>query len=176
MNSANKGIDKAEITLKWDPSPAGAPDRDLDVIAAVYGADDPYGEPAYLVHFGSRSPDGTITLQRESRNGQGFGADEVMMLELYRLAATYARVVVGVAIQQGGGRCVFGDVAGTRVAVRQGYQELESHDFRDVREATAAVVAEFVREDSGGWEYRRALRGFDADPESFTGLMGARPS
>ncbi|MET9428014.1 MULTISPECIES: TerD family protein [unclassified Streptomyces] len=176
MNSVNKGIDKAEITLKWDPSPAGAPDNDLDIIAAVYGADAPYGEPVYLVHFGSRSPDGTITLQRESRNGQGFGADEVMTLELYRLAATYGRVVVGVAIQQGGGRCAFGDVTGTRVAVRQGYRELDSHDFQDVREATAATVAEFVREESGAWEYRRTLRGFDTDPESFTGLMGAQTS
>ncbi|WP_031075853.1 TerD family protein [Streptomyces sp. NRRL S-118] len=174
MSNVNKGVDKVEVTLKWDPSPAGAPDHDLDIIAAVYGEDDPHGEPAYLVHFGSRSPDGTITLNRDSRTGQGFGADELMTLELFRLAPVYTRVVVGVAIQQGGGRVTFADVSGAHVLVRQGYRDLEGHDFHDVQEATAATVVEFVRDGAGGWEYRRTVRGFDADPQAFTSLMGAR--
>ncbi|MEU9983465.1 TerD family protein [Streptomyces sp. NPDC050856] len=174
MSGLNKGVGKVEVTLQWSPSPAGAPDHDLDLIAAVYATDDPYGAPVYLVHFGSRSPDGTITLHRDSRTGQGFGADEAMTLELDRLSPAYARVVVGVAIQQGGGRRTFGDIGGIRVQLREGYQDLESHDFTDLPEATAATVVEFTRDGTGGWGYRRAIRGFDADPQTFTGLMGTR--
>ncbi|MFG3505649.1 TerD-family protein [Streptomyces sp. WAC05374] len=176
MNSVNKGVGKVEVTLKWDPSPAGVPDHDLDIIAAVYQADDPHGAPAYLVHFGSRSPDGTITLNRDSRTGQGFGFDEAMTLELNRLSPAYARVVVGVAIQQSGGRRTFSDITNALVLVKEGYQELDSYDFTDLGNATAVTVVEFLRDGTGGWGWRRAVRGFDADPQSFTELMGTEPA
>lgn len=56
MSGVRKSLAKVEIALRWDPSPAGTPANDLDIVAAVYGAADPYGEPVYLVHFGSRAP------------------------------------------------------------------------------------------------------------------------
>ncbi|GHC34720.1 TerD family protein [Streptomyces cinnamoneus] len=176
MSSPYKGIEKVEVAIKWDPSPPGRPPHDLDLIAATYGADAPYGEPAYLVHFDSRSPDGTITLDRDSRTGQGLGFDEVMSFELDRLAPTFVRVVVGVVVQQTHGRLTFGDVAGTGVRVRSGYTELATDDLAGVAEATAATVAEFRRNGSGGWEFHHTVRGFDADPVSFAALMGTVPA
>ncbi|WP_326618079.1 TerD family protein [Streptomyces decoyicus] len=172
MSTFNKGIEKVEVTLKWDPSPFGTPDNDLDIIAATYTADAPHGGPAYLVHFDSRSPDGTITLNRDSRTGQGFGFDEIMTLELDRLSDTYTRVVVGVAIQQGEGRKVFGDIENTAVRIREGYTDLAENDFAEVADATAARVAEFTRDEAGQWRFRAALRGFDTDPDAFVSQMG----
>ncbi|GAA3485982.1 MULTISPECIES: TerD family protein [Streptomyces] len=174
MSSFNKGIRKAEVTLKWDPSPRGAPAADLDIVAAVYRADDPYDNPVYLVHFGSRSPDGTITLHRDSKTGQGFGTDEQMTIELERLSQEYGRVVLGVAIQQREGRLEFGDIQGTSMRVAEGYTELLSSEFGTVARATSATVAEFVREADGTWDMHETVRGFDAEPEEFTGLMGVR--
>ncbi|MFJ4918300.1 TerD family protein [Streptomyces sp. NPDC088725] len=173
MSSLNKGVSKAEVSLKWDPSPFGEPDHDLDVVAATYTSDDPTGEPAYLVHFGSRSPDGTITLNRDSKTGQGFGTDEDMTLELDRLGSQYVRVVVGVVIQQRDGERRFGDIASPEIRVLEGYNELAEYDFADVAAATAATVAEFVRADSGAWSFRTAVRGFDTDPQSFGRVMGS---
>ncbi|MFG2890622.1 TerD family protein [Streptomyces sp. NPDC048248] len=173
MSTLNKGIEKVEVTLKWDPSPLGAPDNDLDLVAATYTTDAPHGDPAYLVHFDSRSPDGTITLNRDSRTGQGFGSDEVMTLELSRLADTYTRVVVGVAIQQREGRKTFGDIENTHVLVREGYTDLAENDFAGVAEATAARVAVFARDEHGEWRFHAEVRGFDTDPDEFAGLMGS---
>lgn len=173
MSSFNKGVRKAEVTLRWDPSPLGQPAHDLDIVAATYRADTPHGEPAYVVHFDSRSPDGTIILVRDSKTGQGFGSDEVMTLEFDRLAATYGRVVVGVVIQQRDGRTVFADVANTLVRVLEGHLELGSSDFAAVAGSTAAVVGEFTRSEAGEWEFHRAVRGFDAEPQEFVTLMGA---
>lgn len=172
LSSLNKGIEKVEVRLKWDPSPSGAPDNDLDIVAATYSASDPHGEPAYLVHFDSRSPDGTISLNRDSRDGQGFGADEVMTLELDRLADTYSRVMIGVAIQQRTGRKTFGDVANTEVHIVEGHEDLVRDDFAEVADATAATVAEFVRGASGEWSIRPSVRGFDTDPNTFAARMG----
>ncbi|CAM5436126.1 TerD-family protein OS=Streptomyces alboniger OX=132473 GN=CP975_26770 PE=3 SV=1 [Streptomyces alboniger] len=173
MNSVIKGIQRVEVGLKWDPSAAGETPHDLDIIAATYTTDAPYGDPAYLVHFGSRSPDGTIHLNRDSRTGQGFGFDEVMVLELDRLAATYSRVVVGVTIQQHSAGRVFGDIPNTAVRIREGHTVLEEDDLAAVSGSTAATVAEFTRDDSGAWSYREAVRGFDADPTTFASVMGA---
>jgi tellurium resistance protein TerD len=176
VTSLNKGTRKVEVKLKWDPSPLGAPASDLDIIAATYYANDPHGKPAYLVRFDSRSPDGTITLDRDSVNGKGLGWDEAMTVELDRLSASYARVVVGVAIQQLGGRMTFGDIANPASLVQTGYTELAKSNFSDVAGYTAAVIAEFARHGSEEWEFNPSVRGFDADPESFAQLMGGRPS
>ncbi|MDT0344988.1 TerD family protein [Streptomyces litchfieldiae] len=176
MSGPSKGLGKVEVQVRWDPSPSGRPATDLDIIAGTYRADDPFGDPVYLVHFDSRSPDGTITLSRDSRTGQGFGYDEVMTLEFDRLAEVYGRVVVGVAIQQSGGRKTFADVAGAKVRVAEGYTELATDEFAGVAGSTAATVAQFIRNDSGAWSFAPAVRGYDAGPEEFARIMGAGPA
>ncbi|MFD7501787.1 TerD family protein [Streptomyces sp. NPDC059850] len=172
MSGLSKGLGKIEVALKWDPSPSGEAANDLDIVAGTYRATDPYGEPAYLVHFDSRSPDGVIYLNRDSRTGQGLGTDEAMTLEFERLSEEYSRVVVGVAIQQNSGRKTFGDVRNTSVRIVEGYTELMEGDFTGVSGATAATVAEFTRDESGEWGIHSAIRGFTVDPEDFTSVMG----
>ncbi|MFG2674836.1 MULTISPECIES: TerD family protein [unclassified Streptomyces] len=176
MSTPNKDIEKVEVRVKWDPSPHGDPPNDLDIIAATYSTEEPYGSPAYLVHFDSRAPDGTITLDRDSRTGQGLGYDEVMTLELDRLSESYTRVIVGVAIQQRDGHKTFAAVENTAVQVREGYDTLAENDFSSVGGATAAVVAEFVRDTTGAWQFHDTVRGFDGDADSFAATMGNRPT
>ncbi|MGW6823378.1 TerD family protein [Streptomyces sp. NPDC055005] len=180
MSGIRKSLAKVEIALRWDPSPTGAPAHDLDILAAVYGATAPYGDPVYLVHFGSRAPDGTITLDRDSDTGQGFGFDEVMTVELNRMSTELVRVVVGVMIQdpgpQGARTKTFASVAGTGLRIREGYTELAESDFEGVAGSTAATVAEFVRDTSGGWSLDASEHGFDTEPEEFTRIMGAARS
>ncbi|QDQ14090.1 TerD family protein [Streptomyces spectabilis] len=174
MSNIRKGLKKVEVGLRWDPSPRGTSPHDLDIVAATYTSKDPYGSPAYLVHFDSRSPDGTITLSRDSKTGQGFGYDEVMVLELERLAERYVRVVVGVAIQQPPEGRAFGDIVNASVRIREGYTDLVEHDFAEVAGSTASVVAEFARDQPGGpWAFRELLHGFDTDLASFTSAMGS---
>ncbi|MFC7218616.1 TerD family protein [Streptomyces polyrhachis] len=173
MSGFSKGHRRVDIKLSWDPAPLGAPAHDLDLVAAAYPAADPYGPPAYLVHFDSRAPDGTIILQRESRDGRGYGADEVLTLDLYRVSESYGRIVVGVAIQQPGARLPFGEVARPKALVLEGHTELARHDLAQLPDATAATIAEFTREGSGTWRLESLSRGYDADPVEFAQVMGA---
>ncbi|MFF7391352.1 TerD family protein [Streptomyces scabiei] len=172
LNGLNKGIRKVEVSLKWDPSPAGKPPTDLDIVAAPYLATDPTGSPAYVVHFDSRSPDGTITLNRDSKTGQGFGWDEVMTIELNRLDSRYGRVVIGVAIQQGSGPRTFAEVTKPALRIREDYTVLAEDDFGGVLGSTAATVAEFVRDTTGEWTFNPGITGFDEDPATFARVMG----
>ncbi|MER6255600.1 TerD family protein [Streptomyces sp. NPDC001584] len=178
MTGVRKGLAKVEFALRWDPSPTGTPANDLDIVAAVYGAADLHGTPVQLVHFGSRSPDGTITLNRDSHTGQGFGFDEVMTIELDRMAPESSRVVVGVVIQNadagGAGRTkTFADIGGAGFRIREGHTDLAQGDFAALTAATAATVAEFTRDASGPWSFDLRLHGFEADPEAFARTMGA---
>ncbi|UXY26080.1 TerD family protein [Streptomyces sp. HUAS TT20] len=166
------GLGKVEVRLRWDPSPYGEPPRHLDIIATTYPADDLYGRPAYVVHYDSRSPDGTINMSRHSQTGLGFGFVEVMVLEFERLSSVYGRVVVGVAIHQDGGPRTFGDISNAEVVVFEGYRQLLADDFGRVADATSATVAEFIRNASGAWELHEMIRGFDSDPVLFTTEMG----
>ncbi len=95
-----------------------------------------------------------------------------MTLELDRLDPRYARVVVGVVIQQHVPR-TFSGVGNPGLRIREGYDVLAEDDFGGVLGATAATVAEFVREGSGPWEFVPGVRGFDGDPADFTREMGA---
>ncbi|MGW1726601.1 TerD family protein [Streptomyces sp. NPDC002306] len=172
MSGLNKSIRKVEVALKWDPSAPGEAPTDLDIVAATYVTGDPHGAPAYVVYFDSRSPDGTIYLNRDSKDGKGFGWDEVMTLELDRLDARYARVVVGVVIQQRSAERTFVGVLNPGMRIREGYSVLAEDDFGTVLGATAATVAEFVRDSSGEWTFHPGVEGFDDDPTTFTRTMG----
>ncbi|MEU6356741.1 TerD family protein [Streptomyces sp. NPDC047072] len=172
MSGINKGIRKVEVSLKWDPSPAGQSATDLDLVAATYLASDPHGDPAYVVHFDSRSPDGTIYLNRDSKDGKGFGWDEVMTLELERLDARYARVVVGTVIQQRSAQRTFVGVINPALRIREGYTVLAEDDFGSVLGSTAATIGEFVRQESGSWDFHSGIKGFEDDPATFTRSMG----
>jgi tellurium resistance protein TerD len=175
VGSERQTVAKAEVRIKWDPSPWNRPPHHLDIITTTYSADAPYGRPVYVVHFDSRSPDGTINMSRHSQTGQGFGYVEAMTLELDRLASSFARVVVGVAIHQNTGPKTFGDISNAGVLVLDGYKELLKDDFARVSGSTAVTVAEFTRETSGAWEFHETLRGFDSDPAVFTTEMGSAP-
>ncbi|GEC08324.1 TerD-family protein [Streptomyces spinoverrucosus] len=176
MSDITKGIRKVEIAVKWDPSAAGQPPTDLDIVAATYLGSDPYGDPAYVVHFDRRSPDGTITLNRDSKDGKGFGWDEVLTVELDRLDPRYARVVVGVIIQQRPARRTFVSVIKPTLRIREDYTDLTTDDFGSVLSSTAAKVAEFVRGDSGVWDFHAGIHGFEDDPATFTRTMGLPPA
>lgn len=87
-----------------------------------------------------------------------------MTLELDRLAPELGRVVVGVVIQDAGPgaepvRRTFGGVAGKGLRIREGYTDLATGDFAEVEHATAATVAEFVRDGAGGWALDARPRG-----------------
>ncbi|MCX2179705.1 TerD family protein [Streptomyces sp. SKN60] len=172
MSGVGEGLGRIEVRLKWDPSPWGERPRHLDIIAATYADSDWYGRPVYVVHYDSRSPDGTITMPRHSTTGQGFGFVEVMVLEFDRLASAYGRVVVGVVIHQDDGPRTFGDIRNAGVLVVEKYTELLKDDFTRVAGAHAATIAEFVRDASGRWRMHALIRGHDSDPAAFIAEMG----
>ncbi|MFI9150544.1 SAV_2336 N-terminal domain-related protein [Streptomyces sp. NPDC053367] len=168
---------KVEVALRRGPPPAGQPPTRLVLVAAAYLASDPYGDPAYVVHGGSVPPDGAM-YPHPSGDGPGLGGDEVMTLELDRIDARYARVVLGVLLQQGPPHGSFADVPALSLRIREGDAVLHEYGFAGVPRATAASTGEFVRDASGSWTFRGGVRPVDpgeGDVASFTAVMGGGP-
>ena len=111
-------------------------------------------------------------MSRHSETGVGLGFVEVMVLELDRLASSYARVVVGVAIHQDRGVLTFGDIRNAGVLVVEDYRELMTDDLSRVAGSNATTIAEFTRDGSGAWSLHEAVRGFDGSPTAFAAEMG----
>ncbi|MEU8790873.1 TerD family protein [Streptomyces sp. NPDC048643] len=172
VSGVSRGLAKVQVKLRWDPSPWGEAPRHLDIMAATYSAEEPHGRPVYVVHTESRSPDGTINMSRHSETGQGLGFVEVMVLELDRLASSYARVVVGVAIHQDQGVLTFGDITNAGVLVAEDYRELMTDDLTRVAGSNATTIAQFTRDGSGAWSLQETVRGFDGSPTAFAAEMG----
>ncbi|WP_330329048.1 TerD family protein [Streptomyces sp. NBC_00536] len=177
MSGVRKSLARVEVALKWDPSAPGSPANDLDIIAAVYAEGDVRGTPEYVVYFDHRAPDGTITLNRDSRTGQGFGFDEVMTLELDRMSERLRRVVVGVVVQSDDGTRTFGDIGGMALRIREGYTDLVAEGpVAGVAGVAAATVAVFTRDAAGAWSLDPAVHGVDAGPEEYLRIMGDTPA
>ncbi|MET9699471.1 TerD family protein [Streptomyces sp. NPDC006529] len=176
MSGVRKSLARVEVALKWDPSAPGSPANDLDIVAAAYAEGDLHGTPEYAVYFDHRAPDGTVTLNRDSRTGQGFGFDEVMTLELDRMSERLRRVVVGVVIQSEDGNKTFGDIGGMALRIREGYVDLVPEGpLAGVAGATAATVAVFSRDAAGAWSLDPAVHGLAVGPEEYLRIMGGAP-
>ena len=105
---------------------------------------------------------------------QGLGYDEVMTLELDRLDGRYARVVVGVVIQQRAVHRAFVDVINPGLRIREGYTDLAEHDFGGVRRDGGdrrGVPARRLRR----LELPPGIRGYDDDPATFIERDGRTP-
>lgn len=176
MSSVTTGLQKIEVRLRWDPSPVGESPRHLDIVAATYADDSPDDQPEYVVHYDSRSPDGTINMDRHSETGMGFGFVEVMSLELDRLAPSYTRVVVGVVIHQDLTPRTFSDIENAGVLVVEKYTDLLETDFTPVADSTCTTVVEFRRNDVGAWKLHELMRGFDCDASAFPTEIGGAHS
>lgn len=81
-------------------------------------------------------------------------------------------MVIGVVIQQIQEHRTFVSVLNPAFRIREGYTVLAEDDFGDVLGATAATVAEFVRETSDSWSFHSGVQGFEDDPSTFTRIMG----
>ena len=81
-------------------------------------------------------------------------------------------MVVGVVIQQRAAQRTFVSVVNPGWRIREGYTVLAEDDFGDVLGATAATVGEFVRDESGSWNFRPGVHGHEDDPATFTRTMG----
>jgi tellurium resistance protein TerD len=90
------------IGLGWDPNQAASAET-FDIDASVFMLDDRGkipGESYFVFYNNLRSPDGSVVHMGDSREGEGAGDDELIVVDTTKIAPNIKEIVFVVTIHQ----------------------------------------------------------------------------
>jgi tellurium resistance protein TerD len=167
LTKEHPGFTKMIVGLGWNPRKTSGKQFDLDASAFLVGADGKvrnekdfvFYNPLFMTHAS-----GAITHNGDNRDGQGEGDDETMTLDLSKVPAEIAKIVINVSIYCGRTRGQnFGQVDGAYVRLVDPATGNEVRRFDLSEEAstvTSMIFVRFYRKD-GGWNLEAVAQGFD---------------
>lgn len=164
LSKSDPGLVKAMIGLGWDARSTAGDDFDLDASALLIGANGKVRSDADFVFYNQmRDADGSVTHQGDNRTGEGDGDDEQILIDLSRVPADVAKIVIAVSIHEADARRQnFGQVrnAFCRVINAESDQEIVRFDLsEDYSSETAMLFAELYRYNTE-WKFRAVGQGY----------------
>ena len=152
------------VGLGWDPRVSDGQQFDLDASAFLLTASGRVrGDHDFIFYNQLRSQDGSVEHTGDNRTGQGDGDDESIKIDLSRVPADIAKIVVGVTIDEADARRQnFGQVGGAfiRIVDDATGREITRYDLgEDFSTETAVVFGEVYRY-GNEWKFRAVGQGF----------------
>ncbi len=152
------------VGLGWDPRVSDGQQFDLDASAFLLTASGRVrGDHDFIFYNQLRSQDGSVEHTGDNRTGQGDGDDESIKIDLSRVPADIAKIVVGVTIDEADARRQnFGQVGGAfiRIVDDATGREITRYDLgEDFSTETAVVFGEVYRYGTE-WKFRAVGQGF----------------
>lgn len=101
INKEQPGLNNIVAGLGWDPAVVNGHSVDLDLSLFMLGADGKLVADEYFIFYNNpTSPDGSTNYPGDSRGGEGDGDDEVITMDLSRIAASVEFLYFAVTIDQ----------------------------------------------------------------------------
>lgn len=152
------------VGLGWDPRVSDGQQFDLDASAFLLTASGRVrGDHDFIFYNQLRSQDGSVEHTGDNRTGQGDGDDESIKIDLSRVPADIAKIVVGVTIDEADARRQnFGQVGGAFIRIVDDVtgREITRYDLgEDFSTETAVVFGEVYRY-GNEWKFRAVGQGF----------------
>lgn len=160
------GLNNIKVGLGWD---ANATDTgaqfDLDASVFMLGADGKVLSDAHFIFYNNAtSPDKSVVHQGDNRTGEGDGDDEVVEIDLSKVAPEVDKIVFTVTIDEAQARNQnFGQVSNSliRIVNQDGGAEITKYELdEDYSSETAINFGELYRKD-GGWNFKAVGAGFN---------------
>lgn len=165
------GLNNIKVGLGWDANATdtGA-DFDLDASVFMLNSSGQVVSDAHFIFYNNAtSPDGAVVHQGDNRTGEGDGDDEVIEIDLGRVAPEVDKIIFTVTIDEAQARNQnFGQVNNSliRIVNQDGNAEITKYELdEDYSSETAINFGELYRKD-GGWNFKAVGAGFN------DGLMG----
>jgi tellurium resistance protein TerD len=176
LSKAEPGLTKILIGLGWTPRATAGTEFDLDATCFVLAATGKVRSDADMIFYNQKeSEDGTIRHMGDNRTGVGDGDDEVIAVDLARVAADVQRLVACVTIHEADERRQnFGMVgeAYVRVVNAETKREIARYDLsEDASVETAMIFGEVYRHD-GEWKFKAVGQGFAGGLGALAGNFG----
>lgn len=156
------------IGLGWDTNATDTGgDFDLDVSLFLVGANEKLVSDKHFIFYNnliSPDPDQSIKLLGDNRTGEGEGDDEGLIVDLRKIPADVAKIVITVTIHEADKRHQnFGQVTNAyiRLVDVQTKEEVLRYDLtEDFSVETAVIMAELYNKDSE-WRINAVGSGFE---------------
>lgn len=158
------GLSRFLLGLGWDTRKSDGADFDLDASAFLVDANGKVRSDADFIFFNQpAAADQSVVHQGDNLTGEGDGDDEVIVVDLSKIAADVDKVVIGVTIHEAETRKQnFGMVSNAfvRVVDEKSDEEVVRYDLsEDFSTETALVFGEIYRRDDE-WKFRAVGQGF----------------
>lgn len=162
------GVTKFSAGLGWDARTTTGTDFDLDAFALLVGADGKVINDTSMIFFNNKeSADGSVVHQGDNLTGEGEGDDEVIDLDLSKVAAEVEKIVIAVSIYDAESRSqTFGQVRNAFVRILNGATEEVRYDLAEDYSTETAIVFGEVYRNGADWKFRAVGQGYD------TGMAG----
>ena len=152
------------VGLGWDVRTTSGVDFDLDASALLCNDAGKVVSDSHFVFFNNlTSPDGSVEHTGDNLTGEGEGDDESINVNLAKVPAEVAKIVIPVSIYDAETRRqTFGQVTNAfmRVVDRVSGEELARYDLtEDASSETAMIFGELYRRD-GEWKFRAVGQGY----------------
>lgn len=170
------GLKKINVGLGWDTRRTDGADFDLDAMVFLVDASGKVRNDQDFVFFNNKqSADGSVVHQGDNRTGAGEGDDEVVALDLDKIAADVQKVVVAVVIYEGKTRNQnFGQVekAYARVLNGDGGSEIARFDLTEDGGTVTAMIFGEVYRNGAEWKFKAIGQGFNDGFEALVRSYG----
>ena len=158
------GLKAIFVGLGWDVRSTDGAEFDLDASAFLLGsAGKVRSDQDFIFYNQLTSRDNSVRHTGDNRTGEGEGDDEVIEIDLYKIAQDVDRISVTVTIHDADTRRQnFGMVSNAyiRVVNREGGSEITRFDLsEDMSTETAMIFGELYRH-SGEWKFRAIGQGY----------------
>lgn len=157
-------LNKMAVGLGWDPRSTDGQEFDLDAIAFLINAEGKVRSDVDFIFFNNlKAADGSVEHTGDNRTGDGDGDDEVVNVDLSKLAADVDKVIFCATIHEGQARNQnFGQVSNAyiRIVDSNNNNEVARYDLsEDGSTETAMIFGELYRH-NGEWKFRAVGQGF----------------
>lgn len=158
------GLTKIAVGLGWDARQTTGTEFDLDASVFMLGDNDKVPSDQYFIFFNNKtSPDESVNHLGDNLTGAGEGDDEVVNIDLDKVAAEIKKVAFTVTIYEATSRNQnFGMVnnAFIRVVNRDSNDELARYDLGEDFSLETAVIFGEVYRHNDEWKFKAVGQGF----------------
>lgn len=92
------GLSKVKVGIGWDTNPSVGFDYDLDVTAVSTTEGDKSTLPEIVYYGNTSNPNGSITVSKDNRTGEGDGDDEFLTIDFTRVDPSIKEILIYVFI------------------------------------------------------------------------------
>lgn len=156
LSKMNPNLSILEVGLGWDLGPNGQ-GYDLDVEAFLLGQDGRViGDDWFVFYNQPMSPDGSVKVGADSRNGAGVGDDETVTVDLNRLNQNVAKIMFVVTISEAKEKGYnFSNVSNAYVRIldKISNNELVKFNLTDYYSNVSSMMVGELYKHNGEWKF-----------------------